>query len=337
MKVVQAFTEGHPDKVCDQIADAIVDEYLRRDPESRIGITVMGSHGMLMIGGEVVSEADFDIGELAKQVYKEIGYTDDIEPFVNVETVDRGGVFTKGARGTVFVNGYATRETREFLPRPVVLANALARRLDELRKNNPSFSWIRPDGKIQLVTDKGSVKCLTVLLQHDDRIEHTALQQKIYDSVIVPILGELNGANISVNPIGCFANGGLGYDTGASNRKIASDTYGGLIPFGSGILSGKDPGRTERCGAYMARFVAKQLVKEGLAKNCLVRLAYSLGIPEPVYIEVRSGDGKDMTALAKSRYNFETKAIVERLDLRKPIYRRTATYGHFGKEGLPWE
>ncbi len=338
MKVVQALTEGHPDKVCDQIADALVDEYLRRDPDSRVDISVMGSHGMLTIGGQVCSDADFDAGALAKNIYRDIGYTDEIEPFVNLDIHPHDGAHThQGSDGTVIVSGYATRETREMLPLPVVLANALARRLDELRKSVPGFSWMRPDGKVQLVMEGAAVKAVTVLLQHEESIDHLTLQQVILDRVVALTVGSTENVQVSINPIGCFSKGGLGFDTGASNRKVVSDTYGGLIPFGSGGLSGKDPGRAERAGAYMARFAAKSLVKQGVADNVLIRAAYSLGKAEPVALEAKSGDGRDLTDLLKPSFDFRPAAIVERLGLRKPLYRATSNYGQFGKEGLPWE
>lgn len=337
MKVIQAFTEGHPDKVCDQIADAIVDEYLRRDPESHVDLSVMGSHGMLMIGGRVSSEADFDAGELARRVYKEIGYEDDIEPFVNIDFKSREEARRQnGSHSTVWVNGYATRETREHLPLPLVLGHTLARRIDEMRKNVPGFSWIRPDGKVQLVMEGSKPIALTVLLQHDEAVDHHSVQETVFDHIIAPILGDLQGAAVQVNPVGCFSQGGLGFDTGASNRKVTCDTYGGLIPFGSGGLAGKDPGRTERAAAYMARHAAVSIVSQGLAQNCLIRSVYSLGKSEPVFLEAKSGDGKDLTDYVKMKFDFRVEAIVERLDLRRPMYRATATYGHFGKEGLPW-
>lgn len=338
MKVVQALTEGHPDKVCDQIADALVDEYLRRDPQSRIDLSVMGSHGMLTIGGQVCSDADFDAGDLAKNVYREIGYTDDIEPFVNLDVQPHGASHnTQGSDGTVIVSGYATRETREMLPQPLVLCNALARRLDEMRKNVPGFTWMRPDGKVMLVMDGAQVKAVTVLLQHEESMDHMTLQQVILERVVEMTVGPLSGAEVNVNPIGCFSQGGLGFDTGASNRKVVSDTYGGLVPFGTGGLSGKDPGRAERAGAYMARYAAKSLVKQGVADNVYIRAAYSLGKAEPVMLEAKAGDGRDVTDVVKSQFDFRPAAIVERLNLRRPMYRATSNYGHFGKEGLPWE
>lgn len=337
MKLVQAYTEGHPDKICDQIADAIVDEYLRRDPESHADISVMGSHGMLVIGGSAASKADFDTAELAKQVYRKIGYLDDLAPFVNIETLEEKKHPAKGAYGTIFVNGYATNETREFLPRPVVLAHEFVKRLDELRKSDPQFSWLKPDGKIQLAWDAGRVKALTILLQHSDTIDHTVLKQLLLDRVAAPFLGDTENVSLSINPLGCYSEGGLGHDTGANNRKAFADTYGGLVPFGSIGLSGKCPGRIERPAAYMARFVAKRFASEGKAKQVFVKLAYTLGGQEPMMIEVVGDGGVNLTDEARSRFDFRPEAIVERFDLRKPIYRMTSVYGHFGRPQFPWE
>jgi len=334
--MVQSYTEGHPDKVCDQIADALLDEYLRRDPESRVDLSVMGSHGMLAVGGTVQTEADFDAGELARQVYKDIGYEDEIEPFVNIDTRPKSES-KNSSDGTVFVHGYATRETREMLPLPVVLVNMLARRIDETRKQAPGFSWIKPDGKIQLLMDGKAIKGVTILLQHEESVDHHMLQEMMINHVVEPILGKIEHGFVSINPIGCFSQGGLGNDAGASNRKIFSDTYGGIVPFGSSALSGKDPGRIERAGAYMARFVAKSLVREGVCDNVLVRLAYSLGKRNPVLVEARTGAGQDLSEMIESSFDFSRDGIIKRLDLQKPIYRATANYGHFGKDGLPWE
>lgn len=338
MKAVQVCTEGHPDKVCDQIADAIVDEYLRRDPQSRVDLSVMGSHGMLMIAGRVRSLADFDVGDFSRRVYREIGYLDEVEPFVNIEAiVEDEPIRFPATDGTVIVHGYATRETMEFLPRPLVLANTLARQLDNLRRNDQGFSWIRPDGKIQLLMDGAVIKGVTILLQHDEKVNHAQIQQLIVERLLTAVLGRLDSAFISVNPVGCFSQGGLRYDTGASNRKIADDTYGGLIPFGTAGLFGKDPGRAERAVTYMARYAAKRLVIDQGVDNCLIRVATSLGRTEPVLIEARTGHGQDLSHLARSQFDWRLEAIVERLNLRRPIYRAIAAYGQFGRPGLPWE
>jgi S-adenosylmethionine synthetase len=342
MKTVESVTQGQPDKVCDQIADAIVDEYLRRDQGAHVDLSVMGSHGMVMIGGEVNAKADFDVGALAKQVYQDIGYQDDIEVFVNIEDQSEEMKSAKGASDTVVVNGYATRETREMLPRPVVFAHALARRLDDLRRTDPSFSWLKPDGKVQLIMDKDHIHAVTILASHQVSVDEKKVRETILERVITPIVGE-EGVQIYINPIGPFTYCGFRADSGANGRKQGVDTYGGLIPHGDSALSGKDPGKATRAGSYMARYVARYLVDQGLASAALVTIVYTLGRSEPVLIQATGmgeksrGSKMDLTNLLKETFDFRLEAIVERLNLLMPIYRGTSAYGHFGKSGLPWE
>ncbi len=341
-KAVESTMAGQPDKVCDQIADAIVDEYLRRDAESRVDRKVMGAHGMMMIGGEVNSSADFDVAALAKQVYRDVGYDDEIEVFVNVESSSEEMKPVRGSADTVVVNGYATRETREFLPLPLVYAHSIARRMDELRRLDPAFHWMGPDGKVQVVLDKKKVVGVTVLCQHSKDMAPRDVQSLVLDRVIAPLAGE-QGAQVFINPLGAFVTGGFHADTGVSGRKTATDFYGGIIPHGDNTLSGKDPGKAERAGAYMARFIAKNIVAQGLAESVLVGLAYTMGREEPVMVDVKAAGQKtrgstlDFTNLVKSQYDLRLEAIVEQLDLKQPRYRSTALYGHFGKDGLPWE
>jgi S-adenosylmethionine synthetase len=351
-KTVESTLEGQPDKVCDQIADAIVDEYLRRDKEAHVDVNVMGSHGMVMIGGEVSSTADFDVGAIAKKVYADIGYTDDIEVFVNIE--DQSQEMKRsphGVQDTVVINGYATNETRERLPRPLVFAHNLARRIDDLRKTDPAFSWLRPDGKIQLIMEHDRVHAVTMLVSHHLNIKDREVQSAILERVIVPLLGE--GIQIYINPIGSFTDVCFRADSGVSGHKMCVDTYGGLIPHGDGVLSGKDPTRVERAGAYIARLAARTLVDEELVASAMVNVVYTLGRLEPIHVHVigmgeksrgaklsggaGSGLAGDLTNIIKQKFDFRPEAIVERLDLLRPIYRSTAIYGHFGKEGLPWE
>ena len=343
MKTVESVTQGHPDKVCDQIADAIVDEYLRRDTESHVDINVMGSHGMVMIGGEVNSKADFDVGALAKQVYNEIGYQDDIEVFVNVEDQsDEMKKVSKGASDTVVVNGYATRETRECLPRPVVYAHMIARRLDDLRRTDPAFSWLKPDGKVQLIMEKDKVHAVTLLASHQVSVNHKDVQTALLERLVMPVIGE-RGAKVFINPAGNFTICGFRADAGANGRRQAVDTYGGLIPHTDAGLSGKDPHTAVRAGTYMARHVAKYLVDQGLASSALINLVYTLGRSEPIHVhaigmgEKSRGSRMNLTNLLREKFDFRLESIVERLDLLRPIYRSTAAYGHFGREGLPWE
>lgn len=342
-KTVESVMAGQPDKVCDQIADAIVDEYLRRDKDAHVDVNVMGSHGMIMICGEINSTADFDIGALTKQVYKNIGYTDEMEVFVNVE--DRSSEMKRSMRGvndTVVINGYATNETRERLPRAVVFAHNIARRIDELRKTDPTFSWLRPDGKVQLVMDKTHVSAITILASHHLNIQSSQVQTSLLERVIVPIVGE-EGTQIFINPIGSFVEVGFRSDSGVSGHKTHVDTYGGLIPHGDGVISGKSPLNVERCGAYMARAVAKYLVDQELTASALVNVVYTLGKTEPIHIHVAgmgeksSGTKMDLTNLVKEKFDFRPEAIIELLGLKQAFYQQTSLYGHFGREGFPWE
>lgn len=339
-KAVESVTAGHPDKVCDQIADAIVDEFLRRDTKARVDLNVLGSQGMLMIGGEVNSSADFDLAELAKKVYAEIGYKDEIEVFVNID--QRNPQVKAGANDTVVVNGYATRETRELLPRAIVYAHNIARRMDDLRQTDPTFSWMQPDGKVQLVMEKDQIHSAMILASHNSDIDPKDVQTAILDRVLSPIIGE-GSAQLFINPIGAFTVAGFQADSGANGRKTGVDTYGGLIPHGDSSLSGKDPYKAARSGAYMARYAARYLVGQGLAESAVINVAYIIGRAEPVHLEARGVGAKshgmkmDLTELVKKQFDFRPEAIVERLDLAKPLYRHTANYGHFGRLGLPWE
>jgi S-adenosylmethionine synthetase len=343
LKTVESVTQGHPDKVCDQIADAIVDEYLRRDKQARVDLNVLGSHGMMMIGGEVTSTADFDIGELAKKVYAEIGYKDDIEVFVNIDqqSTEMKRVHN-GVTDNMVVNGFATNETRELLPRAVVYAHNLARRLDDLRCTDPAFSWLKPDGKVQLTMEGDRVRGVTVLASHHVSIDEKDVKTALLERLLVPLLGE-DGVTIYINPIGTFIDAGFRADSGASGRKMTVDTYGGLIPQGDKSMSGKDPSRVDRAGAYMARYAARYVVEQGLANSAMVSLVYSMGRAEPVHLQATGmgeksrGSKMDLTNLLKQTFDFRPEAIAEKLNLRQPLYRATATYGHFGRSGFPWE
>jgi S-adenosylmethionine synthetase len=338
-KAVEALAAGHPDKICDQIAEGIVDEYLRRDPESRLDIKVLGSHGMMMIGGEVNSAADFDIANLAKQIYREIGYPDDLEVFVNVESSSEEMKIAKGSYDTVVVNGYATRETREFLPLSFVWAQSLVKRLDDLRRLDPAFHWLQPDGKVQVVMDGKKIKAITLLASHVENKPGLEIQNNLIERVISPIIRD-EGGQFFVNPLGSFVSHGFQADAGASGRRAANDFYGGLIPHGDGSPIGKDPLRAERAGAYMARFVAKNLVANNFADSVVVSLAYTLGRSEPIMIEAQTSVREKNEAAKKfvlDNFNFKLESIVEKLDLKKPRYRAVSVFGQFGRDGVPWE
>jgi S-adenosylmethionine synthetase len=340
MQTTESVTMGHPDKICDQISDAILDEYLRRDPDARVAVEAFGGHGALIIGGEVTSKESFDVGNLAMSVYRDIGYRDSLEPFVNIESQApeiAGAVDTGGAGDQGIMYGYATVETPEFMPPAVVKACGLTQRLTDLRLNHPDFYWLGPDGKSQVTAEKGRVSKVVVSTQHSDEIRLDELREKIIKHVIAPVIGSIEGVEMIINPAGTFTQAGFSADAGLTGRKIMVDTYGGLIPHGGGAFSGKDPSKVDRSAAYMARFAAKNIVAAGFAKNCLVSVAYAIGKSKPVMLQARDGRGRDLSSLLKEKFDFQPKAIIERLNLKRPIYRDTAAQGHFGREGLPWE
>jgi S-adenosylmethionine synthetase len=342
-KTVESVTQGHPDKVCDQIADAIVDEYLRRDKHAHVDVSVLGSHGMMMIGGEVTSTADFDIGALAKKVYQEIGYKDDMAVFVNIEgQTDEIKRLRNGVVDNAVVNGYATNETREMLPRAVVYAHSLARRLDELRKTDPALSWLKPDGKVQVSMERDKVVSVSVLASHQLSVKDKDVKSVLLERLLVPVVGE-EGVQISINPTGSFTEVGFRADSGVSGRCMSVDLYGGLIPHGDGSLSGKTPLNVHRAGTYMARYAARYLVEQGLASSALVNVVYSMGKAEPVHVHAMGmgpksrGSKMDLTNLVQREFDFRPEAIVERLNLLQPVYRAAACYGQVGREGFSWE
>ncbi len=341
-KTVESFLAGHPDKVCDQIADALVDECLRRDPQARVDLHVLGSHGMLMVGGEWASAADFDMAALARNVYTEIGYTDDVEVFVNLDRPSEELAALRGPADSCVVSGYATRETRELLPRPVVFAQAMARRCDDLRRANPHFSWLQPDGKVQVSMEKGEVRAVTLLASHAPDMDPKDVKLALMERVVAPVAGG-EDVHVYVNPAGPFTVCGFHADTGVNNRRLSADTYGGLVPFGDNAVSGKDPLTPQRAGAYMARVAARWLVEQELASSALVTIAYTFGRSEPVSVDAAGvgektrGAKLNLSELVRKTFDFRPEAIVERLDLRRPLYRQASVYGMFGRAGLPWE
>jgi S-adenosylmethionine synthetase len=337
---VESVTSGHPDKVCDQISDAILDACLKEDPCSRVAVETFGGHGSLVIGGEVTTNAKVDFEGIARDIYKNIGYDQDLDISVRVvqqspdiaQGVDNGGA---GDQGIMY--GYATDETEEFMPDSVMKVHALAKRLENLRKNNLEFFWLRPDGKTQITVEDGKIKTVLVSCQHDELVDSNYIRSQLIEHVISPIIGDTTDIEILVNPTGKFVQGGFEADTGLTGRKIMVDTYCGLVPHGGGAFSGKDATKVDRSAAYMARFVAKQLVARGLAKECVVSVAYAIGKAEPLMVEVINEKGENLSEAVKKEFDFRPKAIIETLNLRSPIFQATAAYGHFGKIGLPWE
>ncbi len=338
---VESVTSGHPDKICDQISDAILDAYLTLDPKSRVAIEVFGGHGKLTIGGEVTSKGEVDCIKIAKKIYKEIGYDDELE--ISTHIIPQSpeialGVDTGGAGDQGIMYGFATDETPEFLPKGIVIVHKLAKHLEDVRKSK-EIKWLKPDGKTQVTYTNGKLHTVLVSTQHSSDIKLEEIRKEITEKIIYPLLSEeeKRTTKILVNPTGKFIHGGFEADSGLTGRKIMVDTYGGLIPHGGGCFSGKDATKVDRSGAYMARFVAKNLVAGGYGKEVLVSVAYAIGMAEPLMIEAENEKGENLIKIVQKNFDFCPLSIIKRLNLDSPIFLQTTTYGHFGKKNLPWE
>lgn len=335
----ESVTNGHPDKVCDQISDAILDACLAQDPKSRVAVEAFGSHGTLMIGGEITTNASVDYASIAKEVYESIGYTEPLEILSRV-VVQSGdiaqGVDTGGAGDQGIMYGFATDETPEYLPLGVVLSHKLARKLEELRTQG-TLPFLRPDGKTQVTINNGKVITALTSTQHSEEATLEEIRSGLTEHLFTSVLPTLEGVELLVNPTGRFVQGGFEADAGLTGRKIMVDTYGGLIPHGGGAFSGKDSTKVDRSAAYMARFAAKNLVANGYGKKVLVSVAYAIGRVEPVMVEAFDENGKDLSDIVAKNFDFRPRAIEERLQLRRPQFRETASYGHFGVSGRTWE
>lgn len=338
----ESVTSGHPDKICDQISDAILDEYLKQDPHSRVAVETFGSHGLIVIGGEVTSNGRVNTEKIVKKIYGSIGHTDKPRVITNIvqqspdiaQGVDVGGA---GDQGIMY--GYATDETEEYLPLPVVMAHKLTRGLENLRRNHPKFDWLKPDGKSQVTTENNKIKNVLISCQHDEKIDQKEIKKLLTEYLINKVAGA-GDYEILINPTGKFILGGFFADTGLTGRKIMVDTYGGIIPHGGGAFSGKDASKVDRSAAYMARWAAKNIVANKLAKKCLVSVAYAIGKSEPLMLEAHSfgtGNNKKIKSVLDKNFDFSPAGIIKRLGLRKPIFFKTASYGHFGRPDLPWE
>ncbi len=369
----ECVTEGHPDKVCDQISDAVLDAILEQDPASRVACETCATTGMVMVMGEITTKAQVSIADIARQVIRDIGYVGDGLGFsadscsvltaVHAQSpdiamgVDRAlesrdtDKTETGAGDQGMMFGYACNETPEKMPLPIALAHRLTACLTRVRKEG-ILPWLRPDGKAQVTVvyeDGQPVAVDTVVLstQHDESITTEDLRVQILDKVIRPTIpAQLwqEDTKVYINPTGRFVLGGPAGDTGLTGRKIIVDTYGGYARHGGGAFSGKDPSKVDRSACYAARYVAKNLVAAGLADRCEVALAYAIGVAQPVSVQINSfGTGKlDDAKLGKlvlEHFDLSPDGIIRMLDLRRPIYRQTAAYGHFGRTdvALPWE
>ena len=366
----ESVTEGHPDKFCDQISDAVLDECLRLDPLSRVACETYVTMGMLIVGGEITTKALFDVARVVRDVGNEIGYTSpqfgfDVNTAAIIRTIHAQspdismGVSKKrkeigaGDQGLMF--GYACRQTKELMPLPIMLAHQLAMKLAEVRKKKV-LPYLGPDGKTQVTVEYRDGKPVRVdyvviaashtaaVVTRDGRFTTEEAKREIIAKVVRPVLGDLldKKTRITVNGTGKFLVSGPQCDTGMTGRKIIVDTYGGWAMHGGGAFSGKDPTKVDRSAGYMARYAAKNIVAAGLAEECLVQLAYCIGLVDPVSVMVNTcGTGKlsdeALSKLVRRVFPLSPKGIIDHLDLRKPVYRKTAAYGHFGRKGFAWE
>ncbi len=358
----ESVTEGHPDKISDQISDAILDAALAVDPMARVACETLVTTGLVVVAGEITTDAVIDYSKVARETIREIGYTRakygfDCDTCAVLSALDRQspdiamGVDTGGAGDQGLMFGFACNETEELMPLPIQLAHRLAQRLSDVRKSG-ELPYLRPDGKSQVTVEYRDgrpfrVEAVVISSQHDANVTNEQLRAEIEERVIKHTVSpELLDQNTKyhINPTGRFVTGGPQGDSGLTGRKIIVDTYGGYAPHGGGAFSGKDPTKVDRSAAYMARYVAKNIVAAGLADRCLVQLAYAIGVADPVSVLVDThGTGRiSEAALSKLvRENFELTpgGIIKDLDLRRPIYTKTAAYGHFGRdeEGFTWE
>ncbi len=362
----ESVTEGHPDKICDQISDAILDELLKKDPKSRVAVETATTAGLVVVMGEITTNAYVEFQNVVRDVIKDIGYTKpeylfdyrscgvlasihEQSPDI-AQGVDTSKEHEQGAGDQGIMFGYATKETPELMPLPITLAHKLAKRLAQVRKDG-TIPYLRPDGKTQITLeykDHKAVRAHTVVVaaQHDEDVSMDKLRKDILEEVVKPVCGGWFDAKtvVHINGTGKFVLGGPAADTGVTGRKIIVDTYGGRGHHGGGCFSGKDPSKVDRSGAYMARYVAKNIVAAGLADQCEVQISYVIGLAKPlsVFVDTRGTSKIPVEKIEKlvlDHFSFKPADMIKQLDLLRPIYEKTAAYGHFGREEpeFTWE
>lgn len=357
----ESVTEGHPDKVADQISDAILDAMLKDDPNSRVAVETLVTTGLCVVAGEVTTSTYVDLPEVIRNTIKDIGYTRakygfDYETCAVISTIDKQspdiamGVDKGGAGDQGLMFGFACDETEELMPLPIMLAHKICMKLAEVRKKE-ILPYLRPDGKSQVTIEYNGytpvrVDTIVVSAQHSPDVKHKDLKEDIIEKVIKEVVPSnlLDEENITyhINPTGRFVIGGPMGDCGLTGRKIIVDTYGGSGRHGGGAFSGKDPSKVDRSGAYAARWIAKNIVASGVASRCEVQIAYAIGVAQPVSLMVNTFDtgvipDEEISNIVKKLFDLTPKGIITALDLKKPIYKNTAAYGHFGRKGFTWE
>ena len=350
----ESVTEGHPDKLCDTIADAVLDACLLGDPDSRVACEVLATAGKITVAGEITTKSMPDIPHIVCKTIRQIGYSGNYEVEVDVhdqspdiaDAVNGENEITAGDQGIVY--GYACRETPQLLPLPVVLAHRITMGLTEARRNH-LLEWLRPDGKAQVSVEYADgkpmrVAAVVVSAQHEPEVSQKELREAVYQLILVPALGKYLDQNteVLINPSGSFVLGGFEADTGLTGRKLMVDTYGGIVPHGGGALSGKDCTKVDRSGAYMARYLAKNIVAASLAEKCTVSMAYAIGKAEPLYVQADThGTGVYPDAVlaeaVKLIFDLTPTGMANTLQLMEPIYQKYCNYGHFTHQSAPWE